>query len=132
MSNNTNISEMLVNVGGDLLKSVNSLQEMQARLDIVKTAWNMSLNSRADRKIKLKQFLNKQKQFAPNKEALKNLESDIKSIMKQKIILYPEIESGVVKIEVIENAKGEYEINAHFKDKEAAYETYQSQQPDTL
>ncbi len=120
MSKNTNVSEMLLHVGGDLLKSVNSLQEMQARLDIVKTAWNMSLNPRADRKVKLKQFIKKQREFAPNKEALKKLESEIKKIMKQKTLLYPEIESGITNAEVIEAAKDEYEIKAYFKDKDVA------------
>jgi len=120
MSNNENVSEMLVHVGGDLLKSVHSLQEMQARLDIVKTAWNMSLNTRADRKVKLKQFLKKQREFAPSKEALKNLESEIKKIMKQKILLYPEIDNGITNAEAIEKTKNEYEIKAHFKDKELA------------
>ena len=110
---------MLIHVGGDLLKSVHSLQEMQARLDIVKTAWNMSLNSRAERKVKLKQFLKKQKEFAPSKDALKQLESEIKKIIKQKALLYPEIESGVVNAEAIEKVKDEYEIKAYFKDKDA-------------
>ena len=59
MSNNTNVSEMLVHVGGELLNSANSVQEMQARLDIVRAAWNMSLNSRMERKAELKKFINK-------------------------------------------------------------------------
>ncbi len=118
MSNNENVSEMLVHVAGDLLKSVHSLQEMQARLDIVKTAWNMSLNTRADRKVKLQQFLKKQREFAPNKEALKNLESEIKKIMKQKMLLYPEINNGVTNAEAIEKSKDEYEVKAYFKDKD--------------
>ena len=122
MSNNTNVSEMLIHVGGDLLKSVSSLQEMQARVDIVITAWNMSLNPRADRKIKLKKFIKKQRGFAPNKEALKSLEAEIKKMMKQKSLLYPEIESGITKAEVIEKAKDEYEIKAYFKDKDVVTE----------
>jgi len=117
-----NVSEMLVQVGGDLLKSANSLEELQARLDIVKTAWNMSLNSRADRKVKLKRFLKKQRKFAPSKEVLKELESEIKQIMKQKSLLYPEIENGVTNAEVIEKENDEYEIKAYFKDKDAANE----------
>jgi hypothetical protein len=122
MTKNTNVSEMLVHVGGDLLQSVGSLQEMQARVDIVITAWNMSLNPRADRKLKLKKFLKKQREFAPNKDALKKLEAEIKRVMKQKALLYPEIENGVTKAEVIEKAKDEYEIKAYFKDKDAATE----------
>jgi hypothetical protein len=120
MSNNENISEMLVHVAGDLLKSVHSLQEMQARLDIVKTAWNMSLNTRADRKVKLKKFLKKQRKFAPNKEALKSLEAEIKRIMKQKTDLYPEVDNEITNAEAIEKAEGEYEVKAYFEDKAMA------------
>jgi len=109
---------MLVHVGGDLLKSANSLQEMQARLDIVTTAWNISLKARPERKLALKQFMKKQKKFAPNKEALKGLESEIKRIIKEKNNLYPEIDNELVKAEAIEKEKDNYEVMAHFKEKD--------------
>jgi len=109
---------MLVHVGGDLLKFVNSQQEMQARLDIVKTAWNMSLNSRADTKVELKRFIKKQRKLAPSNEALKGLELEIKRIIKQKNLLYPEINSEVVNAEAIEKEKDDYEIKAYFKAKD--------------
>lgn len=120
MSKNENVSEMLVHVGGDLLKCATSLQEMQARLGIVKTAWNMSLISRADRKAELKSFIKKQKEFAPNKEALKGLEAEIKQVIKQKNRLYPDIDSEVVNAEAIEKGRGDYEIKAYFKSKDEA------------
>lgn len=116
MTSNTNVSEMLVKVGGALLQSANSLQEMQARLDIVKTAWNISLNSRLDRKSALKQFLTKQKQFAPNREALKGLEFELKRIIKQKVLLYPDIDNEIVNAEAVVQENNSYEIKAHFKD----------------
>tara|TARA_R110001592_G_scaffold238227_2_gene497742 strand:+ start:33056 stop:33751 length:696 start_codon:yes stop_codon:yes gene_type:complete len=47
---------MLVDISGDLFESVSNHQEMQSRLDIVVTAWNMTLDSRADRQLKLKRF----------------------------------------------------------------------------
>ena len=116
MSNSENISEMLVHVGGDLLKSAHSLQEMQARVDMVKIAWNMSLNTQEVRKIKLKQFLKKQKKFAPSKEALKSLESEIKKIIIRKLELYPGADKELERAEVVEKAKDEYEIKAYFND----------------
>lgn len=118
MTSNTNVSEMLVQVGGGLLQSATSLQEMQARLDIVKTAWNISLNSRLDRKTALKQFLKKQKKFAPNREALKGLEAELKRIIKQKVLLYPDIDNEVVNAEAIAQENDNYEIKAHFKEAE--------------
>jgi hypothetical protein len=109
---------MLVHVGGDLLKFVTSRQELQSRLDIVRTAWNMSLHTKADRQLKLKRFLRKQKSVAPNKEALKGLESEIKRIIKQKIKTYPDFKDEIVNAEALEKTKNEYEIKAYFKDKE--------------
>jgi len=123
MTKQQNVSEMLVHVGGDLLKSASSLQEMQARLDIVKTAWNMSLKARADRKVELRQFIKKQKEFAPNREALKGLESELKRVIKQKNASYPDIDSEVVKAEATQKGRDDYDIKAHFKGSEGAANT---------
>lgn len=117
MSDNTNVSEMLVHVGGELLNSANNLQEIQARLDIVRTAWNMSLNSRMERKAELKEFINGQRDFAPNRDALKGLEAEIKRLIKQKSLLYPDIKNEVVNAEAIEKENNDYEIKAHFNEK---------------
>jgi len=116
MSDNTNVSEMLVHVGGGLLNSANSVQEMQARLDIVRTAWNMSLNSRMKRKAELKDFINKQREFAPNRDALKGLEAEIKRLIKQKNLLYPDVDNEVINAEAIEKKNNDYQIKAHFKE----------------
>ncbi|PFG10733.1 hypothetical protein ATI45_3210 [Marinobacter sp. LV10MA510-1] len=57
---------MLIAVSGDLLKSVENLEEMQAHLDLVKTAWNMSLSSGKKRNGKLKKFIESQRARAPS------------------------------------------------------------------
>lgn len=116
MSDNTNVSEMLVHVGGELLNSAKNVQEMQARLDIVRTAWNMSLSSRMERKTELKQFINRQREFAPNRDALKGLEAEIKRLIKQKNLLYPDIDNEVINAEAIEKENSDYEIKAHFNE----------------
>ena len=118
MSNNMNISEMLVHLGGDLLRYVENRQEMQAHLDIVVTAWNMSLSPRDDRAKVLKKFIKKQRDYAPNKEALKGLEAEIKRIMNAKDTYYPDVVSEIVDAEAIEKEKDNYEIQAYFKEKE--------------
>ena len=117
MPDDENISQMLVDISDDLLQSVDNKQEMQARLDILVTAWNMSLHTRADRPLKLKRFIRKQKGLAPSKEALKELESAIKKAMKHKLNLYPNIDTELVRAETIEQAHDTYEIKVHFKDK---------------
>ena len=118
MSDNENISQMLVDISGDLLQSVDNKKEMQSRLDIVVTAWNMSILPRTDKQLQLKRFIRKQKSFAPSKEALKALESEIKKIIKHKANLYPHIETELVRAEAVEQAKDNYEIKVFFKDKE--------------
>ena len=117
MSDNENISQMLVDISDDLLQSVDNKQEMQSRLDILVTAWNMSLHSRADRPLKLKRFIRKQKSSAPSKEALKELEAAIKKAMKHKLNLYPNVDTELVRAETVEQSNDTYEIKVHFKDK---------------
>lgn len=127
MSENENISQMLVDISDDLLQSVGNQQEMQSRLDIVVTAWNMSLHSRIDRPLKLKRFLRKQKAFAPSKEALKSLEAEIKKIIKHKDNLYPDANTELVRAEAIQQTKESFEIKVFFKDKEEEAKQKQAQ-----
>lgn len=127
MSDNVNISQMLVDISGDLLQSVSSKKEMQSRLDIVVTAWNMSLLSRVDQQLKLKRFIKKQKSFAPSKEALKGLEAEIKKIIKHKQNLYPDNNTELVRAEAVEQDSDSYEIKVYFKDKEEEAKQQQAQ-----
>lgn len=117
MLKDNKVSEMLIRVGGDLLQSVNNQQEMQAHLDLVKTAWNMAINPQAKRHVELQRFIKKQKLYAPNIEALKGLEWEIRRVMKQKDRLYPEIDNEVVLAEAIEKGKDDYTIRAYFETK---------------
>ena len=109
------ISEMLINVSGELLKHVKSKQEMQAHLDMVCTAWNMAINSELKRKRELKSFLKKQKKYAPSIEALKGLEWEIRRIMKAKDRDYPKVNKRIVSTEAVETSKDEYIIKAFFE-----------------
>tara|TARA_B100001063_G_C16500833_1_gene421957 strand:+ start:118 stop:546 length:429 start_codon:yes stop_codon:yes gene_type:complete len=127
MSDNQNISQMLVDISGDLLQSVGNKQEMQSRLDIVIVAWNMSLHSRLDRPLKLKRFLRKQKGQAPSKEALKALESEIKKIIKHKDNLYPDACTELVRAEAVQQTNESYEIKVFFKDKDEEAKLKQAQ-----
>ena len=127
MSDNQNISQMLVDISGDLLQSVGNKQEMQSRLDIVIVAWNMSLHSRLDRPLKLKRFLRKQKGQAPSKEALKALESEIKKIIKHKDNLYPDACTELVRVEAVQQTNESYEIKVFFKDKDEEAKLKQAQ-----
>jgi hypothetical protein len=127
MADNQNISQMLVDISGKLLQSVATRQEMQARLDIVVAAWNMTLDSRANRQLKLKRFLKKQKAFAPSKEALKALELEIKTIMKHKDNLYSAIDTVLVRAEAIAQTTESFEIKVYFKDKEEEEKLRQAQ-----
>ncbi len=127
MLDDQNISQMLVDIGGDLLQSVTNRQEMQSRLDIVVAAWNMTLDSRANRQLKLKRFLRKQKDFAPSKDALKALELEMKTIMKHKDNLYSTIDTELVRAEAIAQSNESFEIKVYFKDKEEEAKLRQAQ-----
>jgi hypothetical protein len=108
------VSEMMIAVGGNLLLEAGSLEDMQARLDLVKHAWNISLYSENKSRAKLKSFIKSQKSFAPSEEALMELEWEYKRIMKQKQKLYPSIKEKVVIAEAVETSKDDYIIRAYF------------------
>jgi hypothetical protein len=120
MSNDTNVSEMLLSVGGDFLDGMTSRQELQARVDIVKTAWNIALCPIKDRKKAIKECLKKYRNIAPNKEALKGLEAEINELIIQKDLLHPDITSEIVRTEVSEKGLHDYVIKAYFKKKDEA------------
>lgn len=108
------VSEMLIAVGGDLLKSVDSLEEMQAHLDLVRAAWNMSLSSGKKRNGRLKRFIESQRSRAPSIEALEGLEWEFRRIMKQKDRLFPAVKKKVEIATAIETSKDNYIIRAYF------------------
>lgn len=108
------VSEMLVAVSGQLLTTVGNVEEMQAHLDLVKMAWNMSLYSDNKRKSKLKKFIETQQKYAPNEEALKALEWEFRRIMKRKDKLFSNVKSKVEMAEAIETSKDNYVIRAYF------------------
>lgn len=112
------VSEMMIAVGGDLLTQVDSLEEMQAHLEIVKHAWNISLYSEKKRIAKLKNFIESQKSYAPNQEALLGLEWHYKRIIKQKQQLYPSVKQKVAIAEAVETGKDNYIIRAYFTNSE--------------
>ncbi len=110
------VSEMLIAVGGDLLKTVDNREEMQAHLELVQDAWNLSLYSPNKRKTKLKMLMEAQRPYAPSEEAIKRLEWEYRRIMKQRDSLYPTIKKKVVYVEAIETAKNDYMLRAYFTD----------------
>lgn len=107
------VSEMLIAVGGDMLKKVDSLEEMQVHLELVRIAWNMSLYSKNTRKTKLRKFIDKQKPYAPNVEALNDLEQEFKRIFNQKDTLYSDVKIRVERAEAIETRTDDYIIRAY-------------------
>jgi len=107
------VSEMIIAVAGDVLQRPDSKEEMEAHLEIVICAWNMSLYSANKRKIKLNKFIESQKPYAPNSEALKGLEWEIRRIMKQKNTLYPKVKKKIEFAEVIETGEDNYIIRAY-------------------
>ncbi len=110
------VSEMILAVAGDLLKVPDSREEMQAHLELVKHAWNMSLYSEKGREGKLKRFIESQRPHAPGIEELKGLEWEFRRIMKQKDILFPSVKKKIAIAEAIETSKDNYIIRAYFTD----------------
>jgi BioD-like phosphotransacetylase family protein len=107
-------SEMMIAIGGDILNNVVSQEEMQAHLNMVKNAWNISCYPEKRRKIKLKRYIKNQKPYAPSEESLKGLEWEIRRMMKQKIKYFPTVNSKIKMAEAIEVSQDNYIIRAYF------------------
>ena len=110
----TKISEMLIAISGDLLKTPDNLMEMQAHLDIAKHAWNLAILPVEKEKHELNAFLKTQELYAPNAAALKGLEWEYKRIIKKKRMLYPKVLSEIKHAEAVETSKDNYIIRAIF------------------
>ena len=108
------ISEMLIAISGDLLKTPDNLMEMQAHLDIAKHAWNLAILPVEKEKQELKAFLKTQEPYAPNAAALKGLGWEYKRIIKKKRTSYPEVLSEIKYAEAVETSKDNYIIRAIF------------------
>jgi len=113
---NKKVSEMIIDVSGDLFHVVNNQQEMQAHLDLVCTAWNIAILSPEQKNKELHAFLKKNKKYAPSDQALKGLEWEMRRVIKQKERLYPNIKKQIVTAEAIERGKDDYTIRAYFEE----------------
>jgi hypothetical protein len=108
------ISEMLIAISGDLLKTPDNLMEMQAHLDLARHAWNLALLTKKQEKQELQKFLKKQEPYAPSKEALSGLEWEYRRIINRKRKLFPEVLSEIKHAEAVETSKDNYIIRAFF------------------
>ena len=108
------VSEMLIAISGDLLKTPDSLPEMQARLDIAAHAWNLSILPREKTKYELKKFIKEQEPYAPSPEQLSELASEYKCIIDLKRKLFPEVSNEIKFAEAVETSKDDYIIRAYF------------------
>ncbi len=116
LSMTTNFSSLLMNMGGSFLEQASSPQELQSRLDMVVTAWNLSLQDKTDRQQQLKRLIRKQKGNAPSKDAWKALETQIKSLIKRKLERYPGENTELVRAEAVFKGQSSYDIQVYFKD----------------
>jgi len=108
------VSEMILAVGGDLLRHVASAEEMQVRLHLVVTAWNMSLYPEQKRKRMVKRFIDAQRPHAPGLDALQTLEWEIRRILQQKERLFPAVKERVAFAEALQTDNDKYLVRAYF------------------
>lgn len=109
------VSEMLIAISGELLQTPDNLTEMNAHLDIVVHAWNLSLLPREESNNELQKFLTQQKPYAPTPEDLDGLKWEYKRIMKQKHKLFPEVQNRIRHAMARETSKDNYIIRAYFE-----------------
>lgn len=108
------LSEMMLAVGGDLLTAVDCVEEMQAHLNLVRTAWNIAVLPPAGRDAEIKAFIEVQRPHAPSAEALAGLEDEIRRVVGRKDKLFPEERRPVEYAQVLHKGGDDYVIRAYF------------------
>ena len=112
---NTKASAALISVGGHLVETADSLDELKVRLFVIASAWNMAVESKSCSNELLKAFLNERQSDAPDASSIDELEFQIRRVMREKRRSYPDITKRIIMTDAIERADNDYLVRASFE-----------------
>ena len=101
------VSEMLMDVAREYVVMGEDIEEKQQLLNGAASAWNIACLGKKERERSIKKYLRKYKKMNPHqtKEEYRNVEEDLKLLIKVKDRLYPDIKVQVAHAEVKENGE---------------------------
>ena len=108
-------SDVLISVGGHLITTSDSLEELKARLYIIASAWNIAIESTIDGRQLLQEFLDLRKPDAPEASSIDSMEFEMRRIMKEKATNYPKLLRKIVAVDATQKADKSYTIRARFE-----------------
>ena len=121
MSGDQKISQMIIDVAGQFIEMVESVEERQTHLDIACAAWNISVLPKIKMKKEYKKYLKKMKKQLKDPHQIKNLEMDINGLIEAKIELFPTVNKQIISA-IIENIDSDqYRVTAAFARDEAVH-----------
>lgn len=87
------ISEMVLDFAGDYIAMGTDIEDKQQYLNSAVSAWNIACLDKKDRKRSIKKYMSEYRRLNPEqtKKDLSDVKKDMKSLIKQKENLYPEV-----------------------------------------
>ena len=98
------ISEMVLGFAGDYVAMGENIEEKQEYLNGAVSAWNIACLDEEDRKRAIKKYMKEYRKLNPthSKQDLRDVEEDLRLLIKQKENLYPEVRVQIVNAHIQE------------------------------
>lgn len=98
------ISEMVLGFAGDYVAMGENIEEKQEYLNGAVSAWNIACLDEKDRKRAIKKYMKEYRKLNPthSKQDLRDVEEDLRLLIKQKENLYPEVRVQIVNAHIQE------------------------------
>ena len=91
------VSEMLLGFAGDYIAMDESIGEKQEYLNGAVSAWNIACLDKKDRDRAIERYMAEYRKLNPlhNKQDFRDVEEDLRSLIKQKDTLYPTVRTQI-------------------------------------
>ena len=91
------VSEMVLNFAGDYIALGDSIGEKQEYLNGAVSAWNIACLDTKDRDRAIERYMAEYRKLNPShsKQDLRDVEEDLRSLIKQKDMLYPAVQTQI-------------------------------------
>jgi len=92
------ISEMVLNFAGDYIAMGDDIEEKQQYLNSAVSAWNIACLDEKARKRSIKKYIAEYRKLNPtqSKQDFRDVEEDLRLLIKQKEKLYPEVRLQII------------------------------------
>jgi len=107
------VSEMIMKYAGDYIALGDDIEHKQQLLNSAVSAWNVACIDESERQSAIKKYMRKYRKLNPThtKLILKDVEKDLKLLIKEKMRLYPDKKIQIINAQINE-IDGKHHITA--------------------